>query len=48
MYAKDLSEPNSELLIKKREDVGIEHLNYPKAFIECTNNMGDAYEDIYD
>ena len=48
LYAKDLSESKSELLIKKREDVGIEHLNYPKAFIECTNNMDDVYEDIYD
>ena len=27
LYAKDLSEPKYEFLIKKREDVGIKHLN---------------------
>ena len=34
LYAKDLSEPRYHFLIKKREDVGIKHLNDPKAFIE--------------
>ena len=28
LYPKDLSEPKYEFLIKKREDVGIKHLNY--------------------
>ena len=32
LYAKDLNEPKYHILIKKREDVGIEHLNDPKAF----------------
>ena len=31
LYAKDLNEPNCQFLIKKREDVGIKHLNDPKA-----------------
>ena len=34
LYAKDLSEPRYHFLIKIREDVGIKHLNDPKAFIE--------------
>ena len=33
VYARDLSEPKYEYLIKKREDVGIKHLNNPNAFI---------------
>ena len=46
LYAKDLSEPKYEYLIKKREDAGIKHLNNPNAFIECSNTMDDAYENI--
>ena len=48
LYAKDLSEPKYEFLIKKREDAGIKHLNDPNAFIECSNTMGDVYENIDD
>ena len=33
LYAKDLNEPKYQLSIKNREDVGIKHLNDPKAFI---------------
>ena len=29
LYAKDLSEPKYDFLIKKRKDVGIKHLNDP-------------------
>ena len=46
LYAKDLSEPKYELLIKKREDAGAKHLNDSNAFIECANNMDDVYESI--
>ena len=46
LYAKDLSEPKYELLIKKREDTGIKHLKDPNAFIECSNTMNDIYENI--
>ena len=46
LYAKDLSEPKYELLIKKHKDAGIKHLNDPNAFIECSNTMGEVYEKI--
>ena len=46
LYAKDLSEPKYEYLIKKRENVGINHLNDSIAFIECFNTMDDVYENI--
>ena len=42
LYARDLSEPKYEYLIKKREDAGIKHLNNPNAFIECSNTMDDV------
>ena len=48
LYAKDLSKPKYEYLIKKREDAGIKHLNNPNAFIECSNTMDDVYENIND
>ena len=48
LYARDLSEPKYEYLIKKREDVGIKHLNNPNAFIECSNTMEDVYDNIID
>ena len=47
-YARDLSEPKYEYLIKKREYVGIKHVNNPNAFIECSNMMDDIYENIND
>ena len=46
LYAKDLSEPKYEYLIKNRENAGIKHLNDSKAFIECSNTMDDIYENI--
>ena len=33
LCAKDLSEPNNEYLIEKREKAGIKHLNDPNAYI---------------
>ena len=44
LYAKDLSEPKYEFLIKKHEDVGIKYYNDPNAFIECSNRMDDVYQ----
>ena len=35
LYARDLSEPKYEYMIKKREDAGIKHVNNPNAFMEC-------------
>ena len=37
LYARDLSELKFEFLIKKCENAGTKHLNYPNAFIECSN-----------
>ena len=42
LYPRDLSEPKYEYLIKKREDIGIKHLNNPNAFTECSNTMDDV------
>ena len=46
LYAKDLSEPKYQFLIKKREDAGINYFNDPNGFIECSNTMVDVYENI--
>ena len=35
-------------MIKNHENAGIRHLNDSKAFIECSNTMNDAYENIND
>ena len=48
LYAKDLSEPKYEYLIKNCENAGIKHLNDSKEFIECSNTMDDVYENIDD
>ena len=48
LYARDLNEPKYKILIKKRKDAGIKHLNDPNAFIECSNTMDDVYENIND
>ena len=42
LYAKDLSEPKYEYLIKKREDAEIENVNNPNTFIACSNMMDDV------
>ena len=46
LHAKDLRESKYEYLIKKREDLGIKHLNNPNGFIECSNTMDDVYGNI--
>ena len=48
MYAKELNEPKYQFLIKKREDVGINHLNDPKAFIEYSQYTDDFHNNIDD
>ena len=48
LHAKDLSQPKYQFLIKKREDVGIKHLNEPCAFIEHSNTMDNSYNNIDD
>ena len=46
MYAKDPYEAKYQYLINKREGVGINHFNDPKAFIEYLNDMRDVYKNI--
>ena len=48
MYERDLNKPKYEILIKKRKDAGIKHLNDQNAFIECSYTMNDVYENIND
>ena len=48
LYARDLSKPKYECLIKKHENAGIKHLNNQNTFIECSNTMDDLYENIND
>ena len=46
MYAKDPYEAKYQYLINKKEGVGIDHFNNPKAFIVYSNYMHDVYKTI--
>ena len=48
LYARDLNERKYKMLIEKRENAAIKHLNDPNAFIECSNAMDGVYENIHD
>ena len=48
LYVKDLYEPIYQYIINKRESVGINHFNDPKAFIDYSNDMDDVYKNIDD
>ena len=48
LYAKHLNEPKYQFLIKKREDLGIKHLNNPKVFTEYSAYMDNVYNNIND
>ena len=48
LYAKDLSEPQYEYLIKKRKNSVIKHFDYLNALIECSNTLDDVYKNIDD
>ena len=37
-----------QYLINKRENVGLNHFNDPKAFMEYSNDMQDVYKNIED
>ena len=41
MYAKDPYEAKYKFLINKRESIGLNYFNDPKAFIKYSNNMQD-------
>ena len=45
LYAKDPYKSKYQYLVNKRESVGI---NYPKAFIDYSNDMHDVYKNIDD
>ena len=48
MYAKDPYEAKYRYLINKKEGVGINHFNDPKASIEYLNDMRNVYKNIDD
>ena len=48
LYAKDPYEARYQYLINKREKVGQNNFDDPKAFIEYSNDMQDVYKNIED
>ena len=48
LYVKDPYGPKYQYLINKRESVGINHFNDPKAFIDYSNDIHDVYGNIDD
>ena len=46
LYAKDPYEAKYQYSVNKRENVGLNHFNDPKAFIEYSNDMQDIYKSI--
>ena len=46
LCAKDPYEAKYQYLINKREKVGLNHYDDPKAFIEYSNDMQDVYKNI--
>ena len=48
LYVKDPYEAKYQYLINKREKVGLNYYDDPKAFIECSNDMQDVYKNIDD
>ena len=48
LYAKDSYEAKYQYLINKREKVGQNHFDDPKAFIKYSNEMQDVYKNIED
>ena len=47
-YVKDPFESKYQLLINRREKVGIENLKNPKAFIDYSQTINDVYENLED
>ena len=48
LYAQDPYHKKYQYLINKREKVGLNHFNDPKAFMEYSNDMQDVYKNIED
>ena len=47
-YVKDPYEAKYKYLINKREKLGLDHFNNPKAFTKYSNDMLDVYKNIED
>ena len=48
LYAKGPYETKYQYLINKREKVGLDYFDDPKAFMEYSNDMQDVYKNIED
>ena len=48
LYAKDPYQTKYQYLINKREEVGLDYFDGPKAFMEYSNYMQDVYKNIED
>ena len=48
LYAKEPYEAKYQYLINKREKVGLNHFDDPKAFMEYSNDMQNVYKNIED
>ena len=48
LYAKDPYKAKYQYLINKREKVGLNHYDDPKAFMEYSNDMQNVYKNIKD
>ena len=46
LYAKDQYETKYQYLINKRENVGLDHFDDPKAYMEYSNDMQDVYKKL--
>ena len=46
LYAKDPFDVKFQCLINKREKVGLNHYDDPKAFTEYSNDIQDVYKNI--
>ena len=46
LYAKDPYDAKFQYLINKREKVGLNYFNDPKAFMDYSNNMQDVYKNF--
>ena len=46
LYAKDPYKAKYQYLINRRKNVGLDHFNDPKTFIEYSNDMLDVYQNI--
>ena len=46
LYAKNPYAAKYQLLINKKESIGLKHFNDPKVFIKYSNDMQDVYKNI--